>query len=405
MNYNKIREEFPFLNQKIYGKKIVYFDNAATTQKPGCVLDTITDTYIGINGNVHRGNHYLSNLATQKYENARTAVKRFLNAASEKEIIFTKGATDSINAVAAAYGKEFVREGDEIIVGMGEHHSNFLPWQALCKAKKAKFTVLPLNSDGTVSLDLLSKAISERTKIVAVSHISNVLGCCNDIRAVADICHGKKIPVLADGAQAAGHIRVDLQELDCDFYCFSGHKMYGPTGIGVLYGKRELLSQLPPFEYGGEMVDHVSSAESTFLDLPFRFEAGTPDYVGAITLAKAVEFLEKTGMYKIAEHEERLTRYACDNMLKMPGITLYGNAYASKGIISFNLDGIDAFDAGKLLDVHGIEVRSGIHCAQLMMDHLNTEKTVRVSFGCYNTLGEIDVFLDALERIIRLMQR
>ncbi|MBQ7573258.1 MAG: cysteine desulfurase [Clostridia bacterium] len=403
-DYNKTRNEFPFLNEKIYGKELIYFDNAATTQKPLCVLNAIRDTYIKSNGNVHRGNHYLSNIATQTFENARETVKKFLNARSECEIVFTKGATDSINLVASTYGRQFICEGDDVIVGQGEHHSNFLPWQELCKEKKAKFTVLPLNKDGTISLKLLSQMITERTKIVAVSHISNVVGCCNDIKAIADICHSRNIALIVDGAQAVAHIGVDVQKLDCDFYCFSGHKVYGPTGIGVLYGKQEILSIVQPFEFGGEMVDRVEFDTSTFADLPFRLEAGTPNYVGAIALAEAIQFVERIGIDLISEYEESLVGYICENISKTDGIILYGDYNNSKGIISFNLDNADAFDIGKLLDINGIEVRAGSHCAQPMMKHLNVEKTVRLSFGCYNTVSEIDLFLNKFEQIAHLLR-
>jgi len=394
-----IRADFPILAREVYGKPLVYFDNAATTQKPRCVIDKITEMYTSVNANVHRGVHYLSQAATEEHESSRRTVRQFINAASENEIVFTRGATESINLVASSYCHTFCHAGDEILITAMEHHSNIVPWQMQAERLGLKLRVAPINADGELLLEEMEKMVTPRTKIIAVAHISNVLGTVNPIKQIVEIGHMHDIPVLIDAAQSVQHYEVDVQQIDCDFLVFSSHKIYGPTGVGVLYGKEKWLNALPPYQGGGEMIASVSFEKTTYNKLPFKFEAGTPDFVGTAALATALNYVTFLGLDNIARYEHELLHYATAQMLAIPGLRIFGNAKQKSSVISFLVEGIHPYDMGTLLDKMGIAVRTGHHCAEPLMRVLGIDGTVRASFAFYNTKEEIDLLVKGIERI------
>ncbi|MBN2682963.1 MAG: cysteine desulfurase [Bacteroidales bacterium] len=402
MDINKIREDFPILKEKAYGKPLVYFDNAATTQKPIQVINTINEYNSRFNANIHRGVHYLSDLTTNAFEKARKTVQAFINAKSDKEIIFTSGTTASINLVAFSFGEKFVKQGDEIIVSEMEHHSNIVPWQLLCERKKAVLKVIPVTEAGELEYERIPELISEKTKLIAVTHVSNALGTVNDIRRIIALAKKHEIPVLIDGAQSAQHIKIDVQELDCDFYVFSGHKIYGPTGTGVLYGKENLLEEMVPWQGGGEMIRSVSFEKTTFNDLPFKFEAGTPNFVGAIGLGAAIDYISAIGLKEIANYENTLLEYASLQVGSFEEARFYGTAKHKASVLSFLFMGLNPYDVGTILDKLGIAVRTGTHCAEPLMRKFKITGTVRASFSFYNTKEEIDVFVEGLKKVRRL---
>lgn len=391
------REDFPILKQQVHGRPLVYLDNAATSQKPQQVVNAIMEAYSTWNSNIHRGVHHLSQVATAHHEAARKAVAEFIGAKSSDEIVFTKGTTDSLNALAFSYGEAHVHEGDEIIVSGVEHHSNIVPWQMLCARKKAVLKHVPLRADLTFDIEAFEAMLSERTKIVSVAHVSNVLGTILPVEQIIRIAHEKHIPVCIDGAQSVPHMKVDVQAQDCDFLVFSGHKMYGPTGIGVLYGKKEWLEQLPPHEGGGEMIEHVRWEGTTYNTLPYKFEAGTPNFVGSYALHKAMDYMTAIGWGTIEAHERELTEY-CEQQLVDLGCTVYAAGQPKAGVISFNVGTIHPFDIGTLLDQQGVAVRTGHHCAEPLIDYLGVPGTVRVSFGLYNDKADVDAFIAALKK-------
>lgn len=395
----KIREDFPILSRKIYGKPLVYLDNGATTQKPRCVVEAIVDEYYSVNANVHRGVHFLSQQATELHEAAREKVRDFINAKSTNEIVFTRGTTESINLLATSFGEAFINEGDEIIVSEMEHHSNIVPWQMLAERRGASIRVIPIDDKGELLLDEYEKLFTEKTRIVCVTHVSNVLGTINPVKRIVDIAHQHGVPVLVDGAQSAPHMKIDVQEIGCDFFAFSGHKIYGPTGVGVLYGKEDLLDKLPPYQGGGEMIQNVSFEKTTFNELPYKFEAGTPDYVGTNSLAKALDYVSAIGMDNIFAYEHELTRYATEQLSNIEGMRIFGQSDNKDAVISFLVRDIHHLDMGTLLDRLGIAVRTGHHCAQPLMTHYGIEGTVRASFGIYNTKEEIDVLVAGIKRV------
>lgn len=401
---NNIRTDFPILSREVYGNPLVYFDNAATTQKPQCVLDKINEMYTTVNANVHRGVHFLSQAATDEHEASRRAVQEFINATSSNEIVFTRGTTESINLVASSFCRNFCREGDELLITAMEHHSNIVPWQLQCEYWGLKLKVLPINADGELILDELEKKITSRTKLIAVTHISNVLGTVNPIGQIVEIAHSHDIPVLIDAAQSVQHRKVDVQAIDCDFLVFSSHKIYGPTGVGVLYGKEKWLDALPPYQGGGEMISSVSFEKTTFNSLPFKFEAGTPDFVGTAALATALRYISSIGLENIDRYEHELLHYATEKLVPIPGLRILGNASDKSSVISFLLDGIHPYDMGTLLDKMGIAVRTGHHCAEPLMRELGVEGTVRASFAFYNTREEIDHLLKGIERIVKMFR-
>lgn len=395
----KIREDFPILSRKIYGKPLVYLDNGATTQKPRCVVEAIVDEYYSVNANVHRGVHFLSQQATELHEAAREKVRAFINAKSTNEIVFTRGTTESINLLATSFGEAFINEGDEIIVSEMEHHSNIVPWQMLAERRGASIRVIPIDDKGELLLDEYEKLFTEKTRIVCVTHVSNVLGTINPVKRIVDIAHQHGVPVLVDGAQSAPHMKIDVQDIGCDFFAFSGHKIYGPTGVGVLYGKEDLLDKLPPYQGGGEMIQNVSFEKTTFNELPYKFEAGTPDYVGTNSLAKALDYVSAIGMDNIFAYEHELTRYATEQLSNIEGMRIFGQSDNKDAVISFLVRDIHHLDMGTLLDRLGIAVRTGHHCAQPLMTHYGIEGTVRASFGIYNTKKEIDVLVAGIKRV------
>lgn len=401
-NVEEIRADFPILARTVYGKPLVYLDNGATTQKPRCVVDAITDEYYSVNANVHRGVHFLSQQATELHEASRETVRRFINARSTNEIVFTRGTTESINLLASSFGEAFLGEGDEVIVSTMEHHSNIVPWQLLQMRKGIKLRVIPINDCGELLLDEYERLFTERTRIVCVTHVSNVLGTVNPVKDMIATAHAHGVPVLVDGAQSIPHMPVDVQALDADFYVFSGHKVYGPTGVGVLYGKEEWLDKLPPYQGGGEMIQHVSFERTTFNELPFKFEAGTPDYIGTTGLARALDYVTTLGMDRIAAYEHDLTEYATRRLKEIPGMCIFGEAAEKGSVISFLVGDIHHFDMGTLLDRLGIAVRTGHHCAQPLMQRLGIEGTVRASFALYNTKEEIDALVAGVERVSRM---
>lgn len=398
----KIRADFPILSREVYGKPLVYLDNGATTQKPRCVVDAITDEYYSVNANVHRGVHFLSQQATELHEASRETVRKFINAGSINEIVFTRGTTESINLLASSFGEAFLHPGDEVIVSVMEHHSNIVPWQLLAERKCINLKVIPMNDRGELLMDEYEKLFTDRTKIVSVVHVSNVLGTVNPIKEMIKIAHKHDVPFLVDAAQSIPHMAVDVQELDADFLVFSGHKVYGPTGVGVLYGKEEWLNKLPPYQGGGEMIQHVSFEHTTFNELPFKFEAGTPDYIGTTGLAKALDYVSAIGLDKIAAYEHELTEYATQRLKTIPGMRIFGEAAGKGSVISFLVGDIHHFDMGTLLDRLGIAVRTGHHCAQPLMQRLGIEGTVRASFGLYNTREEVDVLVAGIERVSKM---
>ncbi len=399
----RIRSEFPILNEKIYNKSLIYFDNGATTQKPQCVLDRINYGYEHLNANIHRGVHFLSQLATEAHENARKAVCDFLGATKREEIVFTRGTTEAINLVAFSFGEAFCNEGDEVVISVMEHHSNIVPWQMLCERKKMKLRVIPMNEKGVLDLDAYKKLLNERTRIVSVTHVSNVLGTVNPVKEIIEIAHAQNIPVLIDGAQAVPHIQVNVKELDADFYAFSGHKIYAPTGIGVLYGKEKWLNAIPPYQGGGEMIATVTFEKTTYNELPFKFEAGTPDYIGSTALAEALRYVQEIGIENIAAYEHELTEYVTKRLLEIENMRIIGQAEDKSAVVSFLVGNIHPYDVGMLLDRLGIAVRTGHHCAQPLSDSLEIPGTVRTSFSFYNTKDEIDVFIEALKRVIGML--
>ena len=402
MDINKIRADFPILAREVYGRPLVYFDNAATSQKPQCVMDKITEMYTTVNSNVHRGVHYLSQVATDEHEAARKTVQRFINANSPDEIVFTRGATESINLVASSFCRTFCEPGDEILITAMEHHSNIVPWQIQADMYGLSVKVAPINKDGELILEEFEKLISPRTKLIALTHISNVLGTVNPVNEIVKIAHNHKIPVLIDAAQSVQHTKVDVQKIDCDFLVFSSHKVYGPTGVGVLYGKEEWLNALPPYQGGGEMIENVTFEKTTFNKLPFKFEAGTPDFVGTAALATALNYINSIGLDNIAHHEDELLKYATNQMLQIPGMRIIGTAKEKCSVISFLVDDIHPYDIGTLLDKMGIAVRTGHHCAEPLMHVMGVEGTIRASFAFYNTKEEIDILIKGLERIIKM---
>jgi len=402
INQNQFIAQFPILKQQINKYPLVYFDNAATTQKPQMVIDRISNYYTNFNSNIHRGVHHLSQKATDTYEKARISVKDFIHATSSKEIIFTKGTTDSINLLAFSFGETFLKEGDEIIVSELEHHSNIVPWQMLCERKKAKLRVIPVNDEGDLLLNEYSKLLNERTRLVAVGHVSNALGTLNPVKKIIDLAHKNKSLVLIDGAQAIAHISVNVQDLDCDFYAFSSHKMYGPMGIGVLFGKKNLLEQLQPYQGGGEMIASVSFEKTTYNELPFKFEAGTPNVADVLGLEAAIEFIQKEGIENLAVLEEEVLNYATSEFQKIDRIQIIGKAKNKVGVLSFLIDGIHPYDVGTILDQMGIAVRTGNHCAEPIMKRMGIRGTIRASFSAYNTKEEIDRFVQAIHKTIEM---
>ena len=398
----KIREDFPILDREVYGKPLIYLDNGATTQKPRQVVEAITDEYYSVNANVHRGVHFLSQQATELHEASRETVRRFINARSSNEIVFTRGTTESINLLASSFADSQMKEGDEVIVSVMEHHSNIVPWQLQAARKGIVLKVIPMNDRGELLLDEYEKLFSERTKLVSFAHVSNVLGTVNPANEMIATAHAHGVPVLIDGAQSVPHMKVDVQDLDADFFAFSGHKIYGPTGVGVLYGKEEWLDKLPPYQGGGEMIQSVSFEKTTFNELPFKFEAGTPDYIGTTALAKALDYVSAIGMENIAAHEHELTLYAMQRLKEINGMRIFGEAEHKSSVISFLVGNIHHLDMGTLLDRLGIAVRTGHHCAQPLMIRMGIEGTVRASFGLYNTKEEIDMLAAGIERVSRM---
>ena len=404
INNQLIRQDFPILLDKIYNKPLVYFDNAATTQKPMCVIDSIVHGYTHGNANIHRGVHFLSQKATEEHENARTTVQHFIHAARSSEIIFTRGTTESINLVAFSFGETFCQPGDEIIISAMEHHANIVPWQMLKDRKGIVLKVIPMLPDGTLDMPAFSKLLNNKTKLVAVTHVSNVLGTINPIQEIIQLAHNSNVPVLIDGAQAVPHIAIDVQKLDVDFYVFSAHKVYGPTGIGVLYGKEEWLNKMQPYQGGGEMIAKVTFEKTTYNELPFKFEAGTPDYIGSTALATALEYIQQIGLNAIATYENDLLQYATAKLLQVPGLKIYGEASHKSSVISFLVQGIHHYDMGTMLDKLGIAVRTGHHCAQPIMDYYGIEGTVRASFAFYNTKEEVDKLIEGVNRVVSMFK-
>ena len=403
LDIDKIREDFPILARQVDGKRLVDLDNAATSQKPRCVIETITDGYTRINANVHRGVHRLSQEATDGHEHARRRVQQFLNAASEKEIIFTRGTTESINLVAHSFGEAFLHDGDEVIISEMEHHANIVPWQLLQSERKIALRVIPIDDRGVLDMEALASAFNEKTRLVSITHVSNVLGTVNPIKEIIDMAHRHQVPVLIDGAQGALHHRVDVQALDVDFYVLSAHKMYGPTGIGVLYGKEKWLNAIPPYQGGGEMIGHVTFEKTTFNELPFKFEAGTPDYIGTMAFASALDYIDRIGIENIAAHEQELLQYTTRRLLEeIDGIRIYGTAPQKCGVISFLVRDIHPYDMGMLLDKLGFALRSGHHCAQPLMERFGIVGTLRASFALYNTIEECEAFVAAVKRVAQM---
>ena len=399
---NTIRNDFPILSTKVNGKQLVYFDNGPTTQKPLQVIDRVSDYYKTENSNVHRASYNLSHIATDLYENSRKFVAKFINANSYREIIFTKGTTESVNLVASGFS-DLITEGDEVIITVMEHHSNFVPWQQLCKKNKATLRFLPVLKDGTIDLSELEDMINFKTKLISITHISNVLGTINPVKKISEIAHNNGIPVFVDGAQAIAHTNVDVSDIDCDFYCFSGHKAYGPMGIGVLYGKEEWLNKLSPYQYGGEMISSVNFESTIFNELPYKFEAGTPNVAGALGMEASLRYIQDIGMDNIIKYEDTLLKYATKKLENIKGLRIIGNAKSKIPVISINIEGLHPFDIGTLLDQMGIAIRTGNHCAQPLMEALKLPGTLRVSLALYNTKDEIDLFADALAKAVDML--
>lgn len=405
IDVEKIREEFPILHQQVNGRDLVYLDNAATNQKPQRVIDALVDYYTGYNANIHRGIHTLAEKATKAYEQTRHTAKDFINAGSVEEVIFTRGVTEGINLVAASYGRAFIKEGDEIIISALEHHSNIVPWQFICEEKKAKLKVIPVTESGELKMDAFKSLLSSRTKIVAINHASNSLGTINPVKEIIRLAHEAGAVVLIDGAQAGAHLAIDVQDLDADFYCLSSHKMYGPTGTGILYGKKELLEKMPPYHGGGEMIKDVTFEKTTYNDLPYKFEAGTPNIGDVVAFRHAMEFILALGRENIAAHEHELMVYATERLSRLKSVKLVGTAKNKVGVVAFTIPGIHHFDIGQMLDARGIAVRTGHHCTQPLMECFGLEGTVRASFSVYNTKKEIDQLVEGLERITNFMNK
>jgi len=399
----RIRQDFPILNQQVYNKPLIYFDSAASSQKPLQVLKKEEQLHLEYYGNIHRGAHFMADKATVEYEAVRDQLKAFVNAAGREEIIFTRGATESINLVAFSFGEAFVQEGDEIIVSEMEHHANIVPWQMMAQRKGAKIRVLPFDDDGRLMVEQLDELINPKTKLIAVAHVANTLGTINPVRFIIEKAHACGVKVLVDGAQAVKHLPVDVQALDVDFYVFSAHKMYGPNGVGVLYGKKELLEQMPPYQGGGEMISEVSFAQTTYNELPYKFEAGTPHITGVIAFGEAIKYLLELGVQDVAEYEHELLEYATAKMMEIPGMLIYGTQPEKSGVITFNIDGIHSFDISTMLDKMGIAVRSGRLCADTVMQHYGVIGTIRISFAVYNTMDEIDQFIAALKKLVVML--
>ena len=402
LNIEEIRKDFPILSRTVYNRPLVYLDNAATTQKPRAVVEAITEEYYSVNANVHRGVHYLSQQATEFHEQARANVQKFINARSEAEIIFTRGTTESLNLVAFSFGEAFLKEGDEVLVSVMEHHSNIVPWQMLRERKGIVLKVIPMTDEGEIDLEAYKNLFSPRTRLVCIAHVSNVLGTVNPVKEMTAIAHAHGTKVLVDGAQSVPHRRVDVQDIGCDFLTFSGHKIYGPTGIGVLYGREELLEKMPPYQGGGEMIARVSFEKTTYERLPFKFEAGTPDFVGSHALAVALDYVRGIGQDIIAAHEADLTRYAMEQMSRIPGMKIYGTAREKDAVISFNVGDIHPLDLGTLLDRLGIAIRTGHHCAQPLMARCGVESMARASFALYNTRAEVDALVAGIDRVRKM---
>ncbi len=403
-NIEKIRSDFPILQRVIYGKPLVYFDNAATTQKPKCVVEKIRENYYNNNANIHRGVHFLSQIATEAHEAARETIRSFIGANSTSEIIFTRGSTESINLVASSFGRSQCKDGDEIILSQMEHHSNIVPWQLLQSERDICIKVIPVDSKGELMLDELDRLFTEKTKLVSVAHVSNALGTVNPVKEIIRRAHERGIPVLIDGAQSVPHMQVNVQELDADFYVFSGHKVYGPTGIGVLYGKEKWLEKIPPYQGGGEMIKKVTFEKTTFNDLPFKFEAGTPEYIGSTALAEALNYLQRIGMENIEVYEQELLQYATNKLKEIEDIRFIGEAKKKSGLISFLVGDIHPYDLGTILDKLGIAIRTGHHCATPVMQVLGIGGTIRASFGIYNTKEEVDIFIAGIQRAQKMFK-
>jgi cysteine desulfurase/selenocysteine lyase len=398
-NIEEIRRDFPSLHQKVYGRQLVYLDNAATTQKPLAVIEAVSNYYRTINSNIHRGVHYLSQQATNAYEETRKATRQFINAGSDSEIIFTKGATESINLVACSFGRKFIAKGDEVIISSLEHHSNIVPWQLVCAEREARLRVIPLDENRELMISELAGMINERTKIIAVTHLSNALGIVVPVKEIIRIAHDHNVPVLVDGAQAVAHMPVDVRDMDCDFYCFSGHKMYGPTGVGVLYGKEKLLEEMPPYQGGGEMIKSVSFEKTTYNQLPFKFEAGTPNVADVIGFRTALAYIDKLGFENFEPYEKKVYRYAIDSLNAIGGMRIIGSGQNKSSVVSFLIGDIHPFDAGSVLDKLGIAIRTGHHCAQPLMDICGVSGTMRASFAMYNTIEEVDILAQGILKV------
>lgn len=397
------RKDFPILEQTVNGRPLVYFDNAATTQKPLPVIDALTRYYLTINSNIHRGVHHLSQLATEEFEVARRTVQRFINAPTPQEVIFTRGTTEAVNLIATSFSQRFLKAGDEVLITEMEHHADIVPWQLACERHGATLRVLPFHDDGTLAMEQLEGLLTDRTRIVAVCHVSNALGTVNPVGEIIRAAHARNIPVLVDGAQAVSHIPVDVQELDCDFYCFSGHKMYAPMGIGILYGKAQWLNEMPPYQGGGEMIKNVTFEKTTYNELPFKFEAGTPSVGDVIGLKTAIDYIEKIGVTTIAAREQNLLQYGTEQLRTIEGLRIYGTAPHKSSIISFNINGLHPFDVGTLIDQMGIAVRTGHHCTQPVMTHYGIPGTIRASFAFYNTKEEIDRMVEAVKKAVMML--
>lgn len=395
--------DFPILDTQVYNHRLVYLDNAATTQKPRAVIETLTNYYLTLKSNINRGAHYLAAQATERYEGVRRQVQAFINARSSNEIVFTRGTTESINLVASSFGRGFLKAGDEVIVSGMEHHSNIVPWQLACELAGASLRVIPFSDEGVLDLEAYRSLFTARTRIVACTHVSNTLGTINPVKEIVDIAHSHCVPVLIDGAQAVAHMKVDVQQIGCDFYCFSGHKMYAPMGVGVMYGREELLSQLPPYQGGGEMIKDVTFERTTYNELPFRFEAGTPSVGDVLGLGAAIDFMQEQGVEHIAHHEDELLHYATERLLSVPGMRLFGTAPHKAGVISFLIGEAHPYDVGTLLDKLGVAVRTGHHCTQPIMDRYGIPGTVRASFACYTTHDDVDALVAALNRIAPML--
>ena len=404
LDIQKIREDFPILSRQVYGKPLVYLDNAATSQTPKCVVDKIAESYYLSNANVHRGVHFLSQEATNIMEQSRRHIQRYINARHSHEIIFTRGTTESINLVASSFGEAFLQPGDEVIISEMEHHANIVPWQLLETRKGIRIQVVPITPTGELDMETFRRLFSPKTKLVSLTYVSNVLGTINPVKEIIDTAHRHEVPVLIDGAQAIPHLKVDVQALDADFFVFSAHKVYGPTGFGVLYGKEQWLDRMPPYQGGGEMIAHVSFEKTTFNELPFKFEAGTPDYIGASAFSTALNYVEEIGIENIAAHENELTRYATQRMQEIPGMRIFGTARQKGAVISFLIGNSHPYDVGMLIDKMGVAVRTGHHCAQPLMYALGIEVTARASFAIYNTREEVDIFIESLKRAAAMLQ-